>query len=100
MGCSVQSLLLGGYNRGTVTLTWAVSLLLNNRHVLKKVQAELEKHVGRDPQVNESDVKNVIYLQAIVKESLQLNPAAPINAQATEYCTVAGFTFQPELAYL
>ncbi|KAL8116187.1 hypothetical protein AgCh_022616 [Apium graveolens] len=87
------SLLLGGYNRGMVTLTWAVSLLLNNRHVLKKVQDELERHVGNNRQVNESDVKNLIYLQAIVKETLRLYPAAPINTphEAMEDCSVAGF---------
>ncbi|KAK1364221.1 putative cytochrome P450, family 82, subfamily C, polypeptide 4 [Heracleum sosnowskyi] len=45
------TLLIGGYDTAMVTLTWAVSLLLNNRHVLRKVQDELEKHVGRDRQV-------------------------------------------------
>ncbi|KAL1831575.1 hypothetical protein ACET3Z_001226 [Daucus carota] len=87
------SLLLGGYDTTMVTLTWAVSLLLNHRHVLRKVQDELEKHVGRDRQVNESDVKNLPYLRAIVKETLRLYPPAPLNGphEAIEDCTLAGF---------
>ena len=76
-----------------VTLTWTVLLLLNNLHALKKVQDELDKHVGRDRQVNESDMNNLPYLQAIVKETLRLYPAAPLNVpqEASQDCTVAGF---------
>ena len=89
----LQSLLIGGYDTAMVTLTWAVSLLLNNRHVLRKAQDELEKHVGKNRQVNESDVKNLTYLRAIIKETLRLYPAAPLNGphEAIEDCTVAGF---------
>ncbi|KAK3025220.1 hypothetical protein RJ639_044568 [Escallonia herrerae] len=58
----------------TVTLTWALALLLNNNHVLKKAQAELDIHVGRKRQVQESDLKNIVYLQAIIKETLRLHP--------------------------
>ncbi|KAK1358043.1 Xanthotoxin hydroxylase CYP82C [Heracleum sosnowskyi] len=87
------NLLLGGFDTVMVTLTWAVSLLLNNRHMLKNVQDELEKHVGRDRQVNESDMKNLPYLRAIVKETLRLYPAGPLAAphEAMEDCTLAGF---------
>ncbi|KAM7479235.1 hypothetical protein LguiA_027448 [Lonicera macranthoides] len=87
------SLILGGNDTTVVTLTWALSLLLNNRQVLKKAQDELDVHVGRQRKVDESDVKNLIYLQAIVKETLRLYPALPVSAprEAMEDCTVAGF---------
>lgn len=87
------SLILGGYDTTSATLMWALSLLLNNRHVLKKAQDEMDRYVGRDRQVRESDVKNLTYLQAIVKETLRLYPAAPLSVQheAMEDCTVAGF---------
>ncbi|EOX97186.1 Cytochrome P450 82C4, putative isoform 1 [Theobroma cacao] len=87
-----QSLLLGGNDTTVLTLTWALSLLLNNRHALKKAQDELETQVGRDRQVEESDMKNLPYLHAIVKEALRLYPAAPLSPrEAMEDCTVAGF---------
>ncbi|XP_026449549.1 cytochrome P450 CYP82D47-like [Papaver somniferum] len=87
------SLIAGGSDTTAVTLTWALSLLLNNRHVLRKTQDELDIHVGRERQVEESDIKNLVYLQAIVKETLRLYPAAPLSAprMAMEDCTVAGF---------
>ncbi|KAL6347993.1 hypothetical protein AAG906_037722 [Vitis piasezkii] len=72
------NLILAGYDTTSITLTWALSLLLNNRHALKKAQAELEIHVGKHRQVDGSDIKNLVYLQAI----------------AMEDCTVAGFHIQ------
>ncbi|KAK8561190.1 hypothetical protein V6N12_048264 [Hibiscus sabdariffa] len=50
------TLVLGGADTTMVTLTWALSLLLNNRHVLKKAQDELDTHVGKQRQVDESDI--------------------------------------------
>ncbi|KAK9066701.1 hypothetical protein SSX86_014024 [Deinandra increscens subsp. villosa] len=77
----------------TVMLTWTLSLLLNNPHSLKKAQEELDTIVGRDRQVNESDLPNLVYLQAIVKETLRLYPAGRLGGtrQFSEDCTVAGY---------
>ena len=33
----------------------------------QRVQDELDVHVGRQRQVDESDLKNLVYLQAVVK---------------------------------
>ncbi|GMP48294.1 hypothetical protein CsSME_00015695 [Camellia sinensis var. sinensis] len=87
------SMILGGNDTTGVALTWAISLLLNNRHVLKKAQDELDIHVGKNRQVDESDIKNLVYLQAIVKETLRLYPTLPLSVprEAMEDCTVAGF---------
>ncbi|KAF2324466.1 hypothetical protein GH714_014561 [Hevea brasiliensis] len=77
----------------SVTLTWTLSLLLNNRHVLKKAQQELDTLVGRERQVKESDMKDLVYLQAIIKESFRLYPAAPLSVphESIEDCSVGGY---------
>ncbi|OVA15435.1 Cytochrome P450 [Macleaya cordata] len=87
---------MGGSDTTMGTLVWALSLLLNNQHLLKKVQDEMDIHVGRERQVDESDINNLVYLQAIIKETLRLFPAAPIPAprEAMEDCTVAGYHVQ------
>ncbi|KAJ7950313.1 putative Cytochrome P450 [Quillaja saponaria] len=86
-------LILGGTDTTTVTLTWALSLLLNNRQVVKKAQNELDIHVGRARLVQESDTKNLAYLQAILKETMRLYPAAPLAVphESNEDCTVGGY---------
>ncbi|CAN6880303.1 unnamed protein product [Brassica oleracea var. botrytis] len=61
-------------------LVWAVSLLVNNQHVLTKAQEELDSTIGQKRVVEESDLKDLVYLQAIVKETFRLYPTAPFNA--------------------
>ncbi|KAF8024316.1 hypothetical protein BT93_F1490 [Corymbia citriodora subsp. variegata] len=88
-----MALVLAGSDTTSVSLTWALSLLLNHREVLKKAQHELDTQIGRERPVNESDLKNLVYLQAIIKETLRLYPAAPLGVphESMEDCTVDGY---------
>ncbi|KAF3431672.1 hypothetical protein FNV43_RR26404 [Rhamnella rubrinervis] len=90
-------LTLTGTESTAVTLTWTLSLLLNNPSALKSAQEELDTQVGRDRWVQESDIHNLKYLQAVVKESLRLNPPGPITGprEATEDCYI-GNHFVPK----
>ncbi|CAL1380572.1 unnamed protein product [Linum trigynum] len=87
------NVIAAGSETTTVTLTWAISLLLNNTHVLKKAYEELDKWVGKQRPVNESDIPNLTYLQAIVKETLRLYPPSPLSGPRvfTEDRTVHGY---------
>ncbi|KAI7984376.1 Cytochrome P450 82G1 [Camellia lanceoleosa] len=106
-----EDTMMGGHDRDTVikattmilimtgsestgdTLIWALSLLLNNRQALKTAQAELDAQVGRHKWVQESDIQNLKYLQAIVKETLRLYPPGPVSGprEAMEDCRVGGY---------
>ena len=48
--------------------------LVRNPHVQAKAQEELDRVVGRDRVMNETDFSKLPYLQAVVKESLRLHP--------------------------
>ncbi|XP_022867694.1 cytochrome P450 82A3-like, partial [Olea europaea var. sylvestris] len=87
------SLIAGGGDTTTVMLVWTVALLLNNRHVLRKAQEELDNHVGKERQVKESDINKLVYIQSIVKEALRLYPAAFLGSmrEFSEDCKVAGY---------
>jgi cytochrome P450 len=91
--CPLQAVIAGGSDTSTVTLTWAMSLLLNNRHVLKKAQDELDVQVGKERIVNESDISKLVYIQAIIKETLRLYPPAPllVPRESTENCIIGGY---------
>ncbi|MED6182740.1 hypothetical protein PIB30_031491 [Stylosanthes scabra] len=73
------TLILAGTDTKTGTLTWALALLLNNRHALNKVVHELDTQVGKNRTVEETDLKNLVYLQAVVKETLRLYPPVVLN---------------------
>ncbi|KAL4372797.1 hypothetical protein AHAS_Ahas05G0017700 [Arachis hypogaea] len=83
--------LLAGSDSIMVAITWILSLMLNNPQVLKKAQDELDNKIGRNRQVEESDIKDLVYLQAIVKESLRLSsPSAVIFPRAAmKDCTLS-----------
>ncbi|XP_057975857.1 cytochrome P450 CYP82D47-like [Malania oleifera] len=87
------SMILGGSDTTMVVLTWALSLLLNNPHALKKAQDELDIHVGRERRVDEADISKLVYLQAITKETLRLYPPAPLGGprEFAEDCTIGDY---------
>ncbi|XP_071731467.1 cytochrome P450 CYP82D47-like [Rutidosis leptorrhynchoides] len=88
-----QQLLVAGIDTTSVTLTWALSLLLNNPKALEIAQREIDEHVGKERLLEESDLKNLIYLNAIIKETMRLYPAGPLAVphESTEDCIVGGY---------
>ncbi|KAK5823883.1 hypothetical protein PVK06_018646 [Gossypium arboreum] len=58
------------------------------------VKQELDIHVGKDKLLLiESDTKNLVYLQSVIKKTLRLYPAAPLSVthEAIEDCSVSGY---------
>ncbi|KAL6297192.1 hypothetical protein ACE6H2_005334 [Prunus campanulata] len=90
---TTMALIVAGAEAPAVQMTWALALLLNNREALKKAQEELDQIIGKDRQVKESDTKNLVYLQAIIKESTRLYPAGPLSLphESTEDCMVGDY---------
>ncbi|XP_008390127.2 geraniol 8-hydroxylase-like [Malus domestica] len=60
------------------TLEWAMAELIRNPEKLSKAQAELKQTIGKGKLVEESDIGQLPYLQAIIKETFRLYPAAPL----------------------
>ncbi|KAJ0802584.1 putative cytochrome P450 [Helianthus annuus] len=87
------ALITAGSESTFVTLTWALSLLLNNPNALKIAQDEIDEHVGRDRLVEETDIKNLVYLDAIIKETMRLYPAGPLSLphESIDDCIVSGY---------
>jgi len=77
----------------TDTIEWAIAECIRNPIVMKKVQEELDTVVGKSRRVEEADVPNLKYLQAVVKENFRLHPVLPllIPHLNKEPCKVLGY---------
>ncbi|KAI3926465.1 hypothetical protein MKW92_052592 [Papaver armeniacum] len=87
------ALTLAASDTTSVSMTWALSLLLTNPSVLQKAQEELDTIVGRGRNIQEHDINDLVYLQAIIKETLRLYPAGPLSVphEAIEDCNIGGY---------
>ncbi|XP_059070339.1 xanthotoxin 5-hydroxylase CYP82C4-like [Cryptomeria japonica] len=82
-----------GSDTSSVALEWALSMLLQHPKVMNKAQEELDSKIGRNRLVEESDIHQLKYLQAIVKETLRLHPSAPLLVphKSIEDCILGGY---------
>uniref|UniRef100_J3MFU0 BHLH domain-containing protein n=1 Tax=Oryza brachyantha TaxID=4533 RepID=J3MFU0_ORYBR len=93
---NIKAFMLEMFEAGTdtaaITLDWALSELINNPDVLRKLQAELDAVVGNGRLADELDIPNLPYLQAVARETMRLHPAAPmVTRRSREPCTVDGY---------
>ncbi|KAF6146638.1 hypothetical protein GIB67_008924 [Kingdonia uniflora] len=88
-----QDLIAGGTESSAVTVEWAMSELLKQPEIFKKATEELDRVIGRDRWVEESDIPCLPYIEAIVKETMRLHPVAPmlVPRLVREDCKVAGY---------
>uniref|UniRef100_A0A1D1XIA2 Cytochrome P450 93A1 n=1 Tax=Anthurium amnicola TaxID=1678845 RepID=A0A1D1XIA2_9ARAE len=88
-----QDMLAGGTESSAVTVEWAMSELLRKPHIMEKAAEELDRVVGRDRWVEEKDMPQLPYVEAIAKETMRLHPVAPmlVPRYSREDCTIAGY---------
>ncbi|KVH89171.1 geraniol 8-hydroxylase-like [Cynara cardunculus var. scolymus] len=91
----VMDLFIGGTDTTSTTLEWAMAELIRNPG--KKETARLEvinlmQNINRN--IQEPDINQLPYLQAVIKETLRLHPPAPLLVphQAMQDVNVQGFT--------
>jgi len=78
------------------TTQWTVAEIINNPNVLERLRGEIDSVVGKARLIQETDLPNLPYLQAVVKEGLRLHPPGPLFARfSQEGCRIGGF-YVPE----
>eukprot|EP01018_Ginkgo_biloba_P006517 Gb_41086 [translate_table: standard] len=86
-------LFIAGSETNASTIEWAMAELTHKPQTMNKAQSEVEKTVGCNRKVEESDTERLPYIQAVVKEALRLHPPVPLLLphRADASCEIAGF---------
>ncbi|KAK1412880.1 hypothetical protein QVD17_34463 [Tagetes erecta] len=88
----IRELLGAGTDTSAISIEWALAELINHPNIMKKAVEEIDRFVGKSRLLQESDIPNLPYLQAIVKETLRLHPSAPlILRSSTQDSSVCGY---------
>ena len=74
----LQDMFAAGTDTTFITLDWGMTELLMNPRVLERAQAEVRGVVGERRFVLESDLHQLDYMRAVIKEIYRLHPPAPV----------------------
>ncbi|CAN1333235.1 Labd-13Z-ene-9,15,16-triol synthase, chloroplastic [Linum perenne] len=90
----LNDIVVGGTDTTSTTIEWAMSELTLHPQSMQKAQLELAQVIKPNNLVEESDIPNLPFLHAIIKETLRLHPVAPLllPRSPTESCHVGGYT--------
>ncbi|KAL5566491.1 hypothetical protein UlMin_029655 [Ulmus minor] len=90
----LQDLLIGGTDTTTTTMEWAMTELLHHPEIMKKAKQELSRVIGSGRNVEEKDIPNLPYLEAVIKEAMRRHPTAPflLPHRSEKQVQVCGYT--------
>lgn len=89
----VLDMFVAGTDTTFATLEWVMTELVRHPRILKKAQDEVRRVVGCKGRVEESDLAELHYMRAIIKETFRLHPAVPllVPRESVAACTLGGY---------
>ncbi|KAJ8446306.1 hypothetical protein Cgig2_005837 [Carnegiea gigantea] len=98
----LMNIIVGGTDSSAAMVVWAMTELIKNPSMRKKLQDELRSVLKHKSFVEETDVPKLEFFKAVVKETFRLHRAAPILAahEALQKCTIQGYDVLPETSVL
>ncbi|OWM89327.1 licodione synthase-like [Punica granatum] len=93
---NIKALVLDFFTAATdttaIALEWSLAELMNHPAVLEKAKQEIKKAVGTTRLLQESDIPNLPYIQAIIKETFRLHPPIPmVSRKSIEEAVIEGY---------
>ncbi|KAI3465331.1 hypothetical protein Pfo_021994 [Paulownia fortunei] len=74
-------LFVAGTDTTSGTVEWVMTELLRNPKIMSKAKMEIRTVIGENKQVEELDISNLPYLQALIKETFRYHPPGPFLAR-------------------
>lgn len=71
-------MITAGMDTTSISVEWAMAELVRNPRVQQKAQEELDRVIGSERIMTESDFSKLPYLQSVAKEALRLHPPTPL----------------------
>ncbi|CAA7400092.1 unnamed protein product [Spirodela intermedia] len=71
-------MITAGMDTTVISVEWAMAEVIRNPRVQAKAQEELDRVVGKERVLSETDFPNLPYLQWVAKEALRLHPPTPL----------------------
>uniref|UniRef100_J3LWB5 Cytochrome P450 n=2 Tax=Oryza brachyantha TaxID=4533 RepID=J3LWB5_ORYBR len=97
----MADLLMAGSETSSAVIEWAMAELLQNPQTMTKLQEELKRVIGSKTHIDEEDIDQLPYLQAVVKETHRLHPAIPLLLyKAAVPVEIQGYTIPEETAVI
>ncbi|KAJ4850432.1 hypothetical protein Tsubulata_020031, partial [Turnera subulata] len=89
----LAELMIGSVDSPSNSVEWAMGEMINQPKLMKKAQEEMDRVVGKERLVQESDIGKLNYIKACAREAYRLHPLSPFNVphMSIEDTTVAGY---------
>ncbi|KAI5068189.1 hypothetical protein GOP47_0016534 [Adiantum capillus-veneris] len=90
----MMELIAAGIDSSATTLDWVMAELVANPEMMKRLQAELDEVAeGEDRLIEEAELDRLLYMKAVLKETMRLHPAVPLLVphMSMEACNVGGY---------
>ncbi|MBA0824059.1 hypothetical protein Goarm_020744, partial [Gossypium armourianum] len=71
-------MITAGMDTTAISVEWAMAELIRNPRVQQKAQEELDRVIGSERVMSETDFSNLPYLLSVAKEALRLHPPTPL----------------------
>ena len=83
----------GGTDTTFITLDWAMTELIMNPKAFQEAQSEVRSLLGERKVVSESDLPQLNYMKAVIKETFRLHPPAPVLVprESLEHVVIDGY---------
>jgi cytochrome P450 len=85
--------LIAGVETSHIIIEWVFVELLKHPKIMEKLQYELNHVVGGECVIDEDDIPQLKYLQAVVKEIFHLHPPLPLLLphESMQDCEMGGY---------
>ncbi|XP_065864579.1 cytochrome P450 83B1-like [Euphorbia lathyris] len=89
----LMNVFVAGTDTSAAVVIWVMTFLMKNPAAMKRAQEEVRDVAGKKGFVDEDDVQQLLYLKAVIKETMRLQPPAPLllPRELSENCKLDGY---------